>query len=178
MIKELISEFWAKAQEEVTAVCKACALHKRQNAPNPDEDPKRSLYEADTDIEETHKKQTKPTPASTTPTTTKPPPSAAVGRAPESTSIDKVKGLDDDELDYDDDVEIDDPGSGSSQTQEPPKDKKPQDSEKHSDQQCHLSGGRSTEHQDDGHPNHKKSRGRSRSKSRSRSPHGSCSPPP
>ena len=98
MIEQLISEFWAKAQEEVTAVHKACALHKRQNAPVPDEDPKKSLYEADTDAEETPKKQTKPTPASTTPTTTKPPPSATVGRAPKNTSIDEVKGLDDDEL--------------------------------------------------------------------------------
>ena len=62
--------------------------------------------------------------------------------------------------------------------QEPPKDEKPQDSEKHTDQQCHSLDGGSTEHQDDGHPDHKKSIGRSRSKSRSRSPHGSCSPPP
>ena len=52
-IEQLILEFCAKAQEEVTAVCKACALHKRQNAPAPDEDPKKSLDEADTDAEGT-----------------------------------------------------------------------------------------------------------------------------
>ena len=177
MIEQLILEFQAKAQEEVTAVRKAHALCKRQNTPIPDEDPKRSLYEADTDVEETSKKQMKPTPASTTPTTTKPPPSAAASRASKSTSIDEVKGLDDNQLDYDDDVEIDASG-GSSQMQEPPKDEKLWDSEKHSDQQHHSSSDGSTEHQDDGHPDHKKSRGRSRSKSRSRSPHGSCSPPP
>ena len=67
----------------------------------------------------------KPTPASTTSATTKPSPSAAVGRAPKGTSIDEVKGLDYDELNYDDDMENDDAGGGSSQTQEPPKDEKP-----------------------------------------------------
>ena len=98
-------EFSAKSQEEVTAFHKACALHKRQNALAPDEDSKRSLYEADTEAEDTPKKWTKSAPASTTPPTTKPPPSAAVGRAPKGTSIDEIKGLDDDELDYDDDME-------------------------------------------------------------------------
>ena len=62
--------------------------------------------------------------------------------------------------------------SWSSQTQEPPKDEKPRDSEKHSDQQCHLSGDGSTEHQGGDHSDHKKSQGRSRSKSRSKSPCG------
>ena len=64
-IEQLVLEFCAKAQEEVPAVHKAHALHKRWNAPAQDEDPKRSLYEADTDVEETPKKQMKPTPAST-----------------------------------------------------------------------------------------------------------------
>ena len=115
-IKQLISEFHAKAQEEVAAVHKANALCKRQNAAAPDEDPKKSLYDVDTDADETPKKWMKPTPTSTTSTTTKPPPSAAVGRAPKGTSIDEVKGLDDDELDYDDDIENYDTGGGSSQT--------------------------------------------------------------
>ena len=171
-IEQLILAFRAKAQGEVTAVCKAHALCKRQNAPAQDKDPKRSLYEVDTDAEETPRKQMKPTPASTTPATTKPPPSATVSRVPKDTSIHKVKGLDDEELDYDDDVEIDDAGSGSSQTQEPPKDKKPQDSEKLSDQQYCLSGDGSTECQGGDHSDHKKSRGRSKSKSRSPSPCG------
>ena len=138
-------EFHAKAQEEVAAACKACALCKRLNAPAPEEDPKKSLYEADTDAEETPKKRTKPTPASTTTAASKPPPSAAVSRSPKGTSIDEVKGLDDDELDYNDDVENGDAGSGSSKMQEPPKDEKPQDSEKHFEQ-CHSSGDGSTEH--------------------------------
>ena len=75
-IEQLISEFLAKAQDEVTAVCYAHALCKRQNAPAQDEDSKRSLYEAETDAEETPKKWMKSTLASTTPPTTKPPPSA------------------------------------------------------------------------------------------------------
>ena len=52
MMGQLISEFQAQAQEEVTAVYKAHALCKRWNAPVPDEDPKRSLFEAGTDVEE------------------------------------------------------------------------------------------------------------------------------
>ena len=177
-IGELILEFHAKAQEEVPAVCNAHALCKRQNAPALDKDSKKSLYEADTDADETPKKCMRSTAASTTPTTTKPPPSAAVGRAPKGTSIKEVKGLDNDKLDYDDDVENDNAGHGSSQTQEPPENEKPGDSEKHSDQQHHASVDISTEHKGDDHSDRKKPRGRSRSKSRSKSPHGSCSPPP
>ena len=67
----------------------------------------------------------KSTPASTTPATTKPPPSAAVGRAPKGTSIDEIKGLDDYEFDYDDDMENEGTGGGPSQPQEPPKDENP-----------------------------------------------------
>ena len=118
-------EFSAKAQEEVTAVHQAYALCKSWKAPAPDKDSKRSQYEAETDVEETPKKWMKSTPASTTPAITKPPPSAAVGRAPKGTSIDEIKGLDDDELDYDDDMENEDTGDGPSQPQEPPKDEKP-----------------------------------------------------
>ena len=125
MIKQLISEFSAKTQEEVTAVHQAHALHKRQKAPAPDKDSKRSQYEAETDVEGTPKKQMKSTPTSTTPAMTKLPPSAAVSRAPKGTSIDEIKGLNDDELDYDDDMENEDTGGGPSQPQEPPKDKKP-----------------------------------------------------
>ena len=127
-IEQLISEFSAKAQVEVTAVHQAHARCKRQKAPAPDEDSKRSQYEAEIDVEETPKKQMKSTPTSTTPATTKPPSSAAVGRAPKGTSINEIKGLDDDELDYDDDVENEDTGSSPSQPQEPPTVKKPQDS--------------------------------------------------
>ena len=176
-MEQLISEFHAKAQEEVAAVHQACALCKRQGTLVPDEDPNKSLYKAKTDAEETPKKQTKSTPVSAAPTMIKPPTSAAVGKAPKGTSINEVKGLDDDELDYDDDVEIDDTGSRSSQTQETPKDENPGDLEKHSDQQCCASNGKSTEHKGNDHSDHKKSRGRSRSKSRSRSPYGFCSPP-
>ena len=64
------------------------------------------------------------TPALTTPVTIKPPPSAAVSSIPKDTSINKVKGLNDDKLDYDDDMENDNTGSESSQTQESPKDEK------------------------------------------------------
>ena len=83
-IEQLISEFSAK----VTAFCQACALHKRQKAPTPDEDSERSQYDTETDVEETPKKRMKFTPTSTAPATTKPPPSTAVGRAPKGTSID------------------------------------------------------------------------------------------
>ena len=55
-VKQLILEFHAKAQEEVPAVHKACALHKRHNAPAPDGDTKKSLYKAETDTKETPKK--------------------------------------------------------------------------------------------------------------------------
>ena len=80
----------------------------------------------------------KSTAASTTPTMAKPTALAAVGKAPKGTSIDEVKGLDNDKLDYDDDVEIDNTGSRSSQTQEPLRDENPGDSERHSDQQHHA----------------------------------------
>ena len=176
-IEQLISEFCAKAQEEDAAVCNACVLHKRWNAQAPDEDSKKSQHEADTDAEETPKKCTKSTAALNTPTTTKPTPSSAVGKASKGTSINEVKGLDDDELGYDDNMKIDDTSGRSSQTQKHPKYENPGDSEKHSDQQCHVSDDKSTEHKGDDHSD-QKSRGRSISKSRSRSPHGSCSPPP
>ena len=55
-VEELISEFHAKTQEEVAAVCQAPTLHKRWSAPAPDEDPNKSLFEAETDAEETLKK--------------------------------------------------------------------------------------------------------------------------
>ena len=96
--------------------------------------------------------------------TTKSQASATTGKAPKGTSIDEVKALDDDELDYEDTVENDDAGSGSSQTQEPSKDEKSQDLEKHSNSQCHSSGDGSTECKGDDHLTHKKPRGRSRSK--------------
>ena len=109
-------KFSAKVWEEVAAVHKAHALHKRSNTPAPAVDSKKSLYEADTDAEETSKKWTKSTPASTVPVTTKPPPTAAAGRDPKGTDIKEVKGLHDDELDYNDDVDNDNVGSGPSKT--------------------------------------------------------------
>ena len=123
-MKQLILEFSAKAQEEVTAVCKARALCKRWNAPAPAKDPKKSLYEANTDAEETPKKWTKSTPASTALVATKPPPSAAAGRAPKGSDIKEVKDLDDNELDYHDDMDDDDVGGEPSKTQETLKDGK------------------------------------------------------
>ena len=149
-IKQLISEFHTRAEEKVKAVCKACLLYKRQNAQVPDDDPKKSSYAAETDAEETPKKKW----IKSTPSTTKPPPLAAVSRAPKGTGIDKVKGLDDDELDYNDDVGSEDTGGDLVQTREPPQDEKPRDSEKASDEQCHPSGDGSTRHPGDIHPDH------------------------
>ena len=51
--------------------------------------------------------------------------SAAVGRAPKGTGIDEVMGLDNDELDYNDDVGSEDADSNPVQTLEPPQDEKP-----------------------------------------------------
>ena len=95
-IKQLISEFHTRAEEEVTAARKAHSLHKRQNVQAPDNDSKKSSYTAETDAEETPKKKQ----IKSTPSTAKPPPSGAVGRAPKGTGIDKIKDLDNDELDY------------------------------------------------------------------------------
>ena len=124
-IEQLLLEFLARAQDMITAVHQACALCKRWNAPTQDDDSKRSLRLRMMQRRLPRNRQS--TPASITPATAKPPPSAAVSRAHKGTNIDEVKGHDDEELDYDDDVKIDDAGSGSSQTQEPLKDEKPQD---------------------------------------------------
>ena len=131
------------------------------------------MYAAETDAKETPKKKW----IKSTPSTTKPQPSAAVGRAPKGTGIDEVKGLDDDELDYNDDVGSEDADGDPVQTPEPPQVKKSRDSEKPSDEQCCPSGDGSARHPGGSHSDHKKSRGRSRSGSESRSPHGSSSPP-
>ena len=168
----MISEFHTRAEEEVTAISKACLLCKRQNVQAPDDDSKKSSYAAETDAEETPKKKW----IKSTPSTTKPPPSAAVGRAPKGTGIDEIKGLDNDELDYNDDVGSDDAGGNPVQAPEPPQDEKSQDSGKPSDEQCHPSGDGSARHPGGSHSDHKKSRGRSKSGSESRSPCGSCSP--
>ena len=103
---------------------------------------------------------------------------AAVSRAPKDTGIDEIKGLDDDELDYNDDVGNEDAGHNPVQAPEPPQDEKPQDSGKASDEQCCPSGDGSAKHPGGSHSDHKKSRGRSRSRSESRSPCGSRNPPP
>ena len=105
-----------RAEEEVTAVRKAHLLCKRQNAWAPDNDPKKSSYAVESDAEETPKKKW----IKSTSSTTKPSPLAAVGRAPKGTGINEVKGLDDDELDYNNDVGSEDAGGGPVQTPEPP----------------------------------------------------------
>ena len=120
-IKQLICEFYTRAKEEITAVSKACLLRKRQNVQAPDNDSKKSSYAAETDAEETPKKKW----IKSIPSTTKPPPSAAVGRAPKGTGIDEIKGLDDDELDYNDDMGSEDAGGNPVQVPEPPQDQKP-----------------------------------------------------
>ena len=74
------------------------------------------MHDAETDTVKTPKKKQ----IKCTPSTTKPPPLAAVGRAPKGTGIDEVKGLDDDELDYNDDVGSGDGGGDPVQTLEPP----------------------------------------------------------
>ena len=66
----------------------------------------------------------KSTPASAVPVTTKPPTSAAAGRAPKGTDIEEVKGLNDDDLDYHDDLDDDNMGGEPSKSQEANKDKK------------------------------------------------------
>ena len=119
-IKQLISEFNTRA-EEVTAVHKARLLRKRQNAQAPDDDPKKSSYVAETDAKETPKKKQ----IKSTPSTAKPLPSATVGRAPKGTGINEIKGLDNDELDYNDDVGSEDAGGNPVQAPEPPQDNKP-----------------------------------------------------
>ena len=115
IIKQLISKFHTRVEEEVTAVHKAHLLHKRQNAQAPDDDPRKSSYAVETDAEEAPKKKW----IKSTPSTTKPPPSVAVSRAPKGTGIDKVKGLDND------DVASEDAGGDPVQTLEPPQDEKP-----------------------------------------------------
>ena len=79
------------------------------------------MHDAETNAEETPKNKWK----KFTPSTTKPPPLAAVGRAPKGTGIDEVKGLDNDELDYNNDVGSEDAGGDPVQTLEPPQDEKP-----------------------------------------------------
>ena len=169
-IKQLISKFHTRAKEDVTAVCKACLLCKRQNVQAPDDDSKKSSYAAETDAKKTPKKKW----IKSTPSTTKSPPSAAVGRAPKGTGIDEIKGLDDDELDYNNYVGSEGAGGDPVQVLEPHQDEKLQDSRKSSDEQCHPSGDGSTIHPGGSHSDCKKSRGGSES----RSPRGSCSPPP
>ena len=80
-----------------------------------------TLYAAETDAEETPKKKW----IKSTPSTTKPLPSAAVSRAPKGTGIDEVRGLDNDELDYNNDVGSEDAGGNPVRTPEPPQDEKP-----------------------------------------------------
>ena len=135
------------------------------------------MYEVDTDVDVSSNKWSKPTlavPRSTATSATSKP--AAVSKAPKGTGFDELKGLDNEELDYDDDcVNVDDEPS---KTQQDSKDEGFMNPGKPSEPLHHHSGYGSTEHQWDHPPDVEKPKDRPRSKSRSRSPHGSCSPLP
>ena len=154
-IEQLVSEFHTRVEEDVTAARNAHSLRKRQNVQAPNDDLKKSSSVAETDTKETPKKKR----MKSTPSTAKPPPSAAMGRVPKGTGIDEIKGLDDDELDYNDNVESEDADSDPVQAPEPPQDEKPRDSGKPSDEPCHPSGDDSARHPGDSHSDCKKSRG-------------------
>ena len=82
--------------------------------------------------EDTPKKRKESGPSSSTPAEAKPPPSATASKVLKGKGVDipKVKGLGDEELDYDDDVDNETASDGSNQSQEPPKGGKSLDSEK------------------------------------------------
>ena len=91
---------------------------------------KKSLYDVKTDAEGPPNKQKKSNSSSATPAKAKPPASAAVSKAPKDSDIPEVKNLDDDELDYDDDVDDDAAGDGSNQPLGPLNDDMPQGMDK------------------------------------------------
>ena len=87
-------------------------------------------YDVKTDTKEPPNKQKKSNSSSAAPAKARPPASAAVGKAPKDSDITKVKHLDDDELDYDDDVGDSAASNGSNQPSGPLKDDRPQDMDK------------------------------------------------
>ena len=95
------------------------------------------MYDVKTDAEGPPNKQKKFNSSLATPTKAKPPASAAVGKAPKDSDIPEVKNLDDDELDYDDDVDDNAAGDGSDQPSGPLNDDKPQGTDKTPQQDSH-----------------------------------------
>ena len=174
-IQQLIDEFKARAEKEVSAPCQARALHGKHSGPATRGDSsKKSLYDVKTDVEGPSNKQKKSNSSLATPAKAKPA-SAAVGKAPKDSNFPEVKNLDDDELDYDNDVD-DAAGDGSDQPSGPLNDDKPQDMDKtpQQDSRDQSSGDRPVECSDG---DCKRSENRFRSRSSSRwhqgSPHGS-----
>ena len=122
-------------------------------------------------------KQKKSNSSSAIPAKAKPPASAAISKAPKDSNIPEVKNLDDDELNYDDDVDDDAASDGSNQPLGPLNDDKPQDMDKTPQQDSHdqSSGDRPVECSDG---DSRRSENRCRSRSRSRLHQGSHSPSP
>ena len=177
-IQQLIDGFKARAEKEVSAVCQAHALHgKCSGLATHGNSSKKSLYDVETDAEGPPNKQKKSHSSSATPAKAKPPASAAVGKAPKDSNIPEVKNLDDDELDYDDDVDDNVASDGSDQPSGPLNDDQPKDMDKTPQQDSfdQSSGDRLVEHSDG---DCKRSENRSRSRSGSRSHQGSQSPSP
>ena len=177
-IQQLIDEFKARTEKEVSAAHQASALHRKCSGPATHGDSsKKSLYDVKTDAKGPPNKQKKSNSSSATPAKAKPSASAAVSKAPNDSDIPEVKNLDDDELDYDDDVDDDAASDGFDQPSGPLNDDKPQDMDKTPQQDSHdqSSGDRPVECSDG---DHKGSENRSRSRSCSRSHQGSQSPSP
>ena len=80
-----------------------------------------------------------------------------MGRAPKGTGINEIKGLDDDELDYNNDVGSEDAGGNPVQALKPSQDEKPRDSGKPSGEPHHPSGDDSARHPGGSHSDCKKS---------------------
>ena len=130
-IQQLINEFKARAEKEVSAVCQAHALHGKCSGPATcGNSSKKSLYDVETDAKGPPNKQKKSNSSLVTPAKAKPPASAAVSKAPKDSDIPEVKNLDNDELDYDDDVDDDAASDDSDQPLGPLNDDKPQDMNK------------------------------------------------
>ena len=137
-IQQLIDKFKARAEKEVSAVHQAHALcRKCSGLATCGNSSKKSLYDVKTDTKGPPNKQKKSNSSSATPATAKPLASAAVSKAPKDSDIPEVKNLDDDELDYDNDVDDDAASDGSNQPSGPLSDDKPQDTDKTPQQDSH-----------------------------------------
>ena len=137
-IQQLINEFKARAEKEVSAACQAHALHgKCSGLATCGDSSKKSLYDVETDAKGPPNKQKKSNSSLVTPAKAKPPASAAVSKAPKDSDIPEVKNLDNDELDYDDDVDDDAASDDSDQPLGPLNDDKPQDMNKTPQQDSH-----------------------------------------